>query len=109
MTDLELESPVDPVLAEALNGAPDFMELPDEYREAIEAATMTAERMFWLRSSLIEKDTVTEALLRRAIYAEQRCYESEFRLAEVSLIASGMKEKIESLEDEITVIAGHTG
>ena len=109
MTENELEVQADPVLVEALNGVPDFMDLPDEYRETIETATMAAERMFWLRSNLITKDAVTEALLRRAIYAEQRCYESEFRLAEVSLIASGMKEKIESLQDEISIVAGHTG
>jgi len=102
---------VDASLAEgeALNGVPDFLQLPDEYRETIEQATLTAERMFWLRATHLIKDVATTTLLRRAIYAEQRCYESEFRLAEVSLIASGMKEKIEQLEDEIKIIAGHTG
>lgn len=94
---------------EALNGVPDFMDLPDEYREAIEQNTLTAERMFWLRANHLVKDVVTTTLLRRAIYAEQRCYESEFRLAEVSLVASGLKEKVEQLQDEISVVAGHTG
>ena len=99
----------DPVLVEALNGAPNFLDLPDEYRVEVEKATMVAERMFWLRSNLIEKTPMTEALLRRAFYAEQRCYESEFRLAEVSLVASGMKEEIERLQDEIKVVAGYVG
>lgn len=100
---------VDPVLVEALNGVPNFLDLPDELREEIEKATMVAERMFWLRSNKIEKNAVTEAILRRAFYAEARAYEMEMRLAEVSLIASGMKEEIERLKDEIKITAGYTG
>lgn len=99
----------DPVLIEALNGVPNFLDIPDELRKEIEKTTMVAERMFWLRSKLIKKNTLTEAILRRAFYAESRAYEMEMRLAEMSLIASGMKEEIERLTDEITVIAGHTG
>ena len=100
---------VDPLMIEALNGVPNFFEIPDELREEVEKRTMTTERMFWLRSALIEKNPVTEAILRRAFYAESRCWEMESRLAEVSLIASGMKERIESLEDTIKATAGHTG
>lgn len=100
---------VDQVIVEALNGVPNFMDLPDEYRAEVEKATMVAERMFWLRSSLIEKTALTEALLRRAFYAEQRCYESEFRLAEVSLVASGLKDEIERLQDVVKSTAGYTG
>ena len=107
MTEDELVIAADPVLAEALNGVPDFMDLPDEYRHEVEKRTMAAERMFWLRSALIEKTVVTEAMLRRAFYAEQRCYESEFRLAEVSLVASGLKEEVERLQDQIGIVAGH--
>jgi len=100
---------LDPLVAEALSGVPDFFDLPAEYREAVEAATVTAERMFWLRATLIEKTTLTMAMLRRAFYAEQRCAESEFRLAEISLVASGLREEVERLQDEITIISGHVG
>ena len=100
---------IDPVMVEALNGVPNFLDIPEELSTEIEKATMVAERMFWLRSSKIEKTPVTEAILRRAFYAEARAYEMEFRLAEVSLIASGMKEEIEHLKDAIATTAGYTG
>ena len=100
---------VDPIVVQALNGVPQFYDLPDELQATVEQATLAAERMFWLRASLIVKEPATEALLRRAIYAEQRCWEMENRLAETSLIASGMKERIEQLESEIAIVAGHTG
>ena len=102
---------VDGALAEseALNGVPDFYDLPDELTKVIEKSTLAAERMFWLRAAHILKDVVTTTLLRRAIYAEQRCWEMENRLGEVSLIAQGMKEEIERLKAEINTIAGHTG
>lgn len=103
------EDEVDPAVVQALNGVPNFMDLPDEYRETVEKKTLTAERMFWLRTSLIEQTPVTQALLRRAMYAEQRCYESEFRLGEVSLIASGMKDEIDRLQGELTKLAKATG
>lgn len=112
MTDIAApDSPdiVDPVIVEALNGVPNFLDIPDELRIEIEKATVVAERMFWLRSSLIEKTPVTEAILRRAFYAEARAYEMEMRLAETSLIASGMKEEIERLNDVIKTTAGYTG
>ena len=94
---------------EALNGTPNFYDLPEELTEAIEKATLTVERMFWLRAGHIKKDAVTTTLLRRAVYAEQRCWEMENRLGEVSLIAQGMKDEIERLKQEINTIAGHTG
>lgn len=100
---------VDPVVVEALNGVPDFLDLPEELTAEIEQATMIAERMFWLRSKLIEKTPVTEAILRRAFYAEARAYETEMRLAELSLIASGMKGEIERLQDVVKSTAGYTG
>ncbi len=99
------EPDVDPLVVEALNGVPRFYDIPDELREIIEKSTMTGERMFWLRSRLIEKTPVTEAILRRALYAEQRCWEMENRLAEVSLIAAGLKEEVERLQGELTKLA----
>lgn len=102
------EPDVDPLVVEALNGVPRFYELPDELRQVIEKQTLTGERMFWLRSRLIEKNPVTEAVLRRAIYAEQRCWEMENRLAEVSLVASGLKEEVERLQGELTKLAKAT-
>jgi len=103
----ETPDQLDPIVAEALAGVPDFFDLPEEYRKVVEAATVTAERMFWLRSTLIEKTPTTMAMLRRAFYAEQRCAESEFRLAEISLVASGLKEEVERLTDEISIVSGH--
>ena len=100
---------VDGALAEreALSGVPNFYDLPDELTEVIEQATLKVERMFWLRAAHIVKDVVNTALLRRAIYAEQRCWEMENRLGEVSLIAQGMNEEIERLKGEINKLAGH--
>lgn len=100
---------LDPIMVEALNGVPDFLDLPDELTAEVEKATMVAERMFWLRSRMIEKTPVTEAILRRAFYAEARAYETEMRLAELSLIASGMKDEIERLQDVVKSVSGHTG
>jgi hypothetical protein len=99
----------DPALSEVLNGVPDFLEIPDELREEIEKATMVAERMFWLRSQHIQETPLFTAMLRRAFYAEARAFEMEMRLAETSLIASGLKEKVEELQREIATVAGYTG
>jgi hypothetical protein len=104
----EIETVVDPIVAQALNGVPQFYDIPDELRASIEQAVMQHERMFWLRSADIPQGPAETTLLRRAIYAEQRCWEMENRLAEVSLIAQGMKERIEDLENQLTVLAGHT-
>lgn len=98
MADIITEPEVDPVLVQALNGVPQFYDLPDELREEIEKRTMGAERMFWLRANLIDDTAVTRALLRRAFYAEQRCWEMENRLAETSLIAQGLKGEVERLD-----------
>ncbi len=92
----------------ALNGVPDFYDLPAELNEVIEKKTMTSERMFWLRASSIEKDKVNTILLRRAMYAESRCFEMENRLGELALIVPGMKEEIERLQDQLTVLASAT-
>ena len=105
----ELILGADPALSEVLNGVPNFLDLPDELRAEIEQATMVAERMFWLRSQHIPKTQLNESLLRRAFYAEARAYEMEMRLAETSLIASGLKEKVEELQREIATVAGYTG
>lgn len=94
---------------EALGAVPDFYELPDELRTTIEDATVRAERMFWLRAQHIEDTPVTRTLLRRAMYAEARCWEMENRLAEVSLVASGMKAEIERLQDQLTDLSKATG
>ena len=83
---------------EALNGVPVWYEIPDELRQVIEKATISKERMFWLRSQNIEKNSATSALLRRAIYAEQRCWEMENRAAEMALITSGAAARVKELE-----------
>ncbi len=86
---------------EALNGVPLWLDIPDELTQTIEKATLQKERMFWLRGSSIVKDVVNTTLLRRAIYAEQRCYEMENRAAEMALITFGAAEKVKALEKRI--------
>jgi len=86
---------------EALNGVPLWLDIPDELSQTIEKQTLLKERMFWLRSSAIVKDAVNSTLLRRAIYAEQRCYEMENRAAEMALITFGAAEKVKELEKRI--------
>lgn len=86
---------------EALSGVPDFLDIPDELKQTIEEQTMAKERLFWLRATHILKDMTNSVLLRRAIYAEQRCLEMEMRLAETALIAQGLKGECERLSDEM--------
>jgi len=93
---------------EALNGVPIWLEIPDELSQTIEKQTLLKERMFWLRSSAIVKDAVTTTLLRRAIYAEQRCYEMENRAAEMALITFGAAEKVKDLEKQLDELARAT-
>lgn len=88
----------DLLLAEALNGVPDFLDIPEGLAKVIEEQVEARERMFWLRSNRIEQDIVTRSLLRRAIYAETRAIEMENRLAEMVLITQGAKERVEELE-----------
>ena len=95
--DAVVDKTMDLMMVQALNGVPRFYDVPEELREIIEKRTMATERMFWLRATLINKDPITEAILRRAFYAESRCWEMENRAAEISLIASGMKAEIERL------------
>jgi len=86
---------------EALNGVPLWLDIPDELTKTIEQAVLQKERMFWLRSTSIVKDALTSTLLRRAIYAEQRCYEMENRAGEMALITFGAAEKVKKLEARI--------
>lgn len=87
--------------AEALQGVPNFYQIPDELRAVIEKAVLIKERMFWLRSSHITKDSVTAALLRRALYAECRCWEMENQAAEMALITSGAADRVKELEAQL--------
>lgn len=83
---------------EALNGIPIWYTIPDEMTQVIEKSVIVKERMFWLRSSSIEKDAVNSTLLRRAVYAEQRCWEMENRLGEMALITEGAAVRVKELE-----------
>lgn len=98
----------DLLLAEALTGVPDFYEIPEELAKQIEEQVESRERMFWLRSNRIEQDLVTRSLLRRAIYAEVRCWEMENRLAEVVLITKGGAERVSELEQQLSDLAKAT-
>lgn len=86
---------------EALNGVPLWLDIPDELTQIIEKQVLQKERMFWLRSTSIVNSAVTQTLLRRAIYAEQRCYEMENRAAEMALITFGAANKVKELEKRI--------
>lgn len=90
---------------EALTGAPDFMDLPDEYRAKVEKETTRRERLFWMQSARIQQGPVTATLVRRAIYAEVRAHEAEMQLAEMALICNGMKDEVERLTDELTNVS----
>jgi len=76
---------------EALYGVPDFMDVPDELKE----------RLFWLSGTHLTKDLQCSVLLRRAVYAESRCWEMENQAAEMGLICGGAAEKIKELEAKI--------
>lgn len=93
---------------EALNGVPLWLDIPDELTKTIEVQVLQKERMFWLRSTAIPKTAVTSTLLRRAIYAEQRCYEMENRAAEMALITFGAAEKVKELEKKLDELARAT-
>ena len=103
MAEIEVDQ-VDIVEVQALNGVPDFFDIPEELASVITQRTVTSERMFWLRATAIEKDKTNTILLRRAMYAESRCWEMENRLAELALIVPGMREEIERLQDRITIL-----
>jgi hypothetical protein len=90
---------------EALNGVPTFLDLPDEVREKIEKQVLNVERLFWLRATHIKRDIVTTSLLRRAIYAEQRCNETEHMLAEMACITEGAKMRIEEMQRDYDKLA----
>jgi hypothetical protein len=90
---------------EALAGAPNFYDIPDDLKETLEKQTLLAERMFWLRATHIPKNKGTETLVRRAIYAEQRAWEMENRAGEMALITEGAVERIKELEAQIKELA----
>ena len=82
---------------EALAYVPPFYELPNEVREKIERQVLRAERMFWLQAGNIAKDIVNTTLLRRAVYAEQRCWEMENMLGEMAIITEGAGQTVKDL------------
>jgi hypothetical protein len=87
--------------SEALNGVPQFYQIPEEVSKVIEKAVLHKERMFWLRATHIIKDIVNTTLLRRAIYAEQRCWEMESMAAEMAVITSGAADRVKELEKQL--------
>lgn len=90
---------------EALNGVPLFYDIPSELAQVIEKQVLIKERMFWLRATSINKDPVNSTLLRRAVYAEQRCWEMENRAGEMAIITEGAIVRVKELEkklDEVT-------
>lgn len=95
----------DLLLEEAFNSSPDYYDIPVDMEKAIQEQVSARERMFWLRASRIESNVVTRSLLRRAIYAEVRCWESESRLAEMVMITQGAKQRIEELEKQLDDLA----
>jgi len=97
---------IDLAESEALNGVPNFLDIPDVLVEVIEQKTMAAERMFWLRAGHIVRDIVNTTLLRRALYAEVRVQETEHMLGEMALITEGAKEEITRLQDSLNELAG---
>lgn len=82
---------------EALNGVPNLLEIPDEVEQKLRALVLRAERLFWMRSSVIQKDVVNTALLRRALYAEHRLNETEHMLAEMAMITQGASQTVKDL------------
>ena len=93
---------------EALNGVPLFYDIPSELAQVIEKQVLVKERMFWLRATSINKDPVNSTLLRRALYAEQRCWEMENRAGEMAIITEGAAVKIKELEKKLTELAKAT-
>jgi hypothetical protein len=92
---------MDLVEDEALFGVPDFMDVPDELRDALQVAVLAKERQFWLRATHIVKDIVNRTLLRRAVYAESRCWEMENQAAEMALICNGAADRVKELEAKL--------
>ena len=85
-----------------LFGVPDFMDVPDELTQALQVSTLAKERQFWLRAGdRVTKDTATTTLLRRAVYAESRCWEMENQAAEMALICNGAADRVKELEDKL--------
>ena len=107
MPDKETEN--DLILNEALNGAPDFYEIPEEMQKQIEEQVTARERFFWLARRRNEQNVITRSLLRRAIYAEVRLVEAESRLGEMGLICHAAKQRIEQLETKLNELSGATG
>ena len=85
---------------EAMAGVPEFLDIPQDMQDKIAAATVAKERYFWLATK-ITKTPVTEALIRRAIYAEQRVLETEYMLGEMAVICKGAKQRVEELQKQL--------
>ena len=95
--------------AEALNGVPQFLDIPDELVEKIEKLVLANERMFWLRANNINSDDVaTRTIVRRALYAEQRLNEVEFMLGEMAMITEGAKIRIDELQQQLSDLVKKT-
>lgn len=92
-------------LQEALNGAPDFFEIPEGMQKQIEEQVEARERFFWLAAKRIPQNIITRSLLRRAIYAEVRVTETECRLGEMGLICQAAQERITQLQDQLTALS----
>ncbi len=108
---MEKEFKIDEALqrSEAMNGVPDFYEIPEEQRTVIEKTTLVKERMFWLRATHLDKNATTETLLRRAVYAETRCFEMENMAAEMALITSGAADRVRELEGQLDKLSKAIG
>lgn len=106
MSELIVEDAI--LITEAMNGVPNFYDIPDEQREIIEKTTLAKERMFWLRATHIEQNLVNTQLLRRAVYAETRCFEMENMAAEMALITSGAADRVRDLEKQLDTLSRAT-
>lgn len=85
-----------------LQQVPDFYDIPDELRATIEEEVLRRERLFWMTAGrTVPRDAAARTLLRRAVYAEVRCWEMENRAAEMALIARGAKERVEELQSQL--------
>ncbi|HDZ37786.1 MAG TPA: hypothetical protein ENH62_05815 [Marinobacter sp.] len=98
----------DALTAEAMQGIPEFYDIPDELQQVIEKATLIKERMFWLRATHIKQDIANTQLLRRAVYAECRCWEMENQAAEMALITSGAADRVRELEAQLDKLSKAT-
>lgn len=102
MADVEvLRTQMEALETAVFTGSPPFMDVPDEFRLKVEEQVKRAERLFWLRVTGLDDTAPMRLMLRRAVYAEQRCWEMENMLAEMALIARGAGDTIKDLASGI--------